>query len=85
MDALKQWLSWDGNFLKVRYMPDGLTNVEKLFSDQLQGIGYLSPKSRPEWLVELSAPLGSYAGSHSVSLVEAIAAVNDELTKRHKS
>ena len=69
VDALKQWLSWDGNFLKVRYMPDGLTNVEP----------------RPEWLVELSAPLGSYVGSHSVSLVEAIVAVNDELTKRHKS
>ena len=69
MDALKQWLSWDGNYLKVRFMPNGLTNVEP----------------RPEWLVELSTPLGSYKGSHSPSVVEAIAAVNDELSKRDKS
>ena len=68
-DALEKWLSWDGNSLKVRYLPDGL----------------MYGGSDPEWLVELSAPLGSYKGSRGATIIEAMTDVAAELSKRHKS
>lgn len=69
LKALQEWLSWEGNFLKVKYLPDGLS----FCSDD------------PDWLVELSAPLGSYKGSHGPILDDVIIDVNHELTKRNKS
>jgi len=68
-EALQKWLSWEGNFLKVKYLPDGLS-----FSSD-----------GPEWLVELSAPLGSYKGACGSTLDDAIINVNHELAKRNKS
>jgi hypothetical protein len=69
MDALAKWLSWEGNFLKVSYFPDGIRPFA----------------SAPEWTAELSSPLGSYKGSHGATIGEAIADVAAELSKRDKS
>lgn len=69
VEALAKWLSWDGNSLKIKYLPDGIS----------------FGSSSPSWLVELSAPMGSYMGSHGATIEEALANVDNELSKRHKS
>ncbi len=69
MRALEKWLSWKGNMVKIRYHPDG--------------VHPLSTKS--EWTAELSAPLGSYAGSRGSTVIEALNDLNAELSKRCKS
>lgn len=66
MSALAKWLSWEGNELRVRYHPDGLSN---LWTD-------------PEWSVLLSAPLGSFIGSRGETLPDALANLEAELAKR---
>ena len=66
--ALEMWLRWEGNHLKVEFLPEGI----------ILGGG------EPQYVVKLSSPLGSYMGSHAKTIERALHEVEAELDRRHR-